>query len=198
MISDQIDDDAERLESILADLNREALGHKQMRDEYHDKATVLVDKRSKLMAKARSLSAEANVYKERRDEANLTARECRGKRDQWNERVQRMKASGGLGDIGEARAQAESWHQKAVKASESSDTAHEKMHQLYEEADRLREEAKTCQEQISDLRRAADIEHTKYIETIRKIDRVKNELPDRRRLAGMFGKSLATMVRTLA
>lgn len=168
------------LEEIVAELSKEARKHKQMRDEYQEKAEVLVDKRNNLQAKARSLSSEANVWKERRDESNITARECRGKRDQWNERVARMRASGGLGDIGEARSQADNWHQKAEKASRSSNAAHEKMHQLFEEADKLRAEATACQEQIAVLRKAADAEHTRYIETIRRIDRVKNDLPDLR------------------
>ncbi len=198
MTSDGIEEDAERLDAIVADLNREAANHRRLRDEYQEKAGILADKRDKLQKRARSLSAEANVYKERRDESNLTARECRGKRDQWNERVQRMRASGGLGDIDEARAQANSWHQKAEKASKSSDAAHKKMHQLFDEADRLRDEARTCQEQIADLRRAADIEHTRYIETVRRIDRVRNELPDRRRLICMPGNSLSTADLALA
>ena len=74
--------------------------------------------------------------------------------------------------------QANQWHQKAEKASRTSDTAHEKMHQLYEEADRLRAEAQVCHQQYLDCKKAADIEHTKYIEAVRRIDTVKNSLPE--------------------
>ena len=170
MISEQIDEDARRLDDILADLNKEILNRRKARDEFHEKAALLADKRDKLQKKARTLSAEAAVY--------ITARECRAKRDEWNDRVARMRASGGLGDIGEAKMQANQWHQKAEKASRTSDTAHEKMHQLYEEADRLRAEAQICHQQYLDCKKAADIEHTKYIEAVRRIDTVKNSLPE--------------------
>lgn len=95
MISEQIEEDARRLDDILADLNKEVLNRRKARDEFHEKAAVLADKRDKLQKKARTLSAEAAVYKERRDDANITARECRAKRDEWNDRVARMRASGG-------------------------------------------------------------------------------------------------------
>ena len=52
------------------------------------------------------------------------------------------------------------------------------MHQLYEEADRLRAEAQTCHQQYLDCKKAADIEHTRYIEAVRRIDKVKNSLPE--------------------
>ena len=178
MISEQIEEDARRLDDILADLNKEVLNRRKARDEFHEKAAVLADKRDKLQKKARTLSAEAAVYKERRDDANITARECGAQRDEWTDRVARMRASGGLGDIGEAKMQANQWHQKAEKASRTSDTAHEKMHQLYEEADRLRAEAQVCHQQYLDCKKAADIEHTKYIEAVRRIDTVKNSLPE--------------------
>ncbi len=178
MISEQIEEDARRLDDILADLNKEVLNRRKARDEFHEKAAVLADKRDKLQKKARTLSAEAAVYKERRDDANITARECRAKRDEWNDRVARMRASGGLGDIGEAKMQANQWHQKGEKGSRTSDTAREKMDQLYEEADRLRAEAQVCHQQYLDCKKAADIEHTKYIEAVRRIDTVKNSLPE--------------------
>ncbi len=179
MISEQIEEDARRLDEITAELNREAQNHKKERDAYHESARVLADKRDALQRKARSLSSEAAVYKERRDDAILTAKECRAKRDEWNDRVARMRASGGLGDIGEAKTQANQWHQKAEKASNSSDAAHEKMHQLYSEADRLREEAQRCHQQYLDCKKAADLEHAKYIEAVRKIERIRDNLPDR-------------------
>lgn len=179
MISEQIEEDARRLDEIIADLNRQAADHKRARDEFQEKAAVLADKRDRLQKRARSLASEAALYKERRDEANITARECRAKRDEWNDRVARMRASGGLGDVGEAKMQSNQWHQKAEKASRSSDAAHEKMHQLYEEADRLRAEAQVCHQQSLDCRKAADVEHTRYIEAVRRIERVRNDLPER-------------------
>ena len=156
MIAEQIEEDARRLDEIIAEYNREANRAKQSRDEFHRRASELADRRDKLQKKAKSLSAEAAVYKARRDDANLTAKECRARRDEWNDRGARMRASGGLGDIGECKSQANSWHQKAVKASEDANTAHEKMHQLYDEADRLRAEAQKCHEQYLDCKRGAE------------------------------------------
>ena len=122
MIAEQIEEDARRLDEIIAGYNREANRAKQSRDEFHRRASELADRRDKLQKKAKSLSAEAAVYKARRDDANLTAKECRARRDEWNDRGARMRASGGLGDIGECKSQANSWHQKAVKASEDANT----------------------------------------------------------------------------
>ncbi len=178
MIAEQIEEDARRLDDILAELNKEISNHKKARDDFHDKASILADKRDLLQKRAKKLSAEAAIHKQYRDEANLTAKECRRMRDEWNDRVARMRASGGLGDIGEGKSQANSWHQKALKASEESDKSHEKMHQLYEEADKLRAEAQICHEQFLDCKKAADIEHTRYIEAVRRIERIRDNLPE--------------------
>ncbi len=178
MIAEQIEEEARRLDDILAELNREANNHKKARDDYHDKASVLADKRDALQKRAKKISNEAVVYKQYRDEANLSAKEYRARRDEWNDRVARMRSSGGLGDIGEGKSQANSWHQKMVKAVEEGNTAHEKMHQLYADADKLRAEAQVCHEQFIDLKKAADVEHTRYIEVIRKIERIRDNLPE--------------------
>ncbi len=178
MIAEQIEEDARRLDEILSELNKEAANHKRARDDFHEKAAVLADKRDALQKRAKKFSSEAAVQKQYRDEANLSANEYRRKRDEWNDRVARMRASGGLGDIGEGKSQANSWHQKAVKASEQSNLAHEKMHQLYQEADKLRAEAQICHEQFVDCKKAADVEHNRYIETIRKIEKIRDNLPE--------------------
>lgn len=52
------------------------------------------------------------------------------------------------------------------------------MHSLMDEADRLRAQAQECHEQIAVLRKAADAEHEKYIAAVRKIEKVRDELPD--------------------
>ncbi len=137
-----------------------------------------MDKRDKLQAQARKLSAQAAVFKQQRDECNMCAREAKQKRDEWNDRAARMRAAGGLGDIGEARSQASNWHQKVVKNSQDGQAAHDKMHSLMDEADKLRAQAQECHEQIAILRKAADAEHEKYIAAVRKIEKVRDELPD--------------------
>ena len=139
MISEMIEEDARRLDEIIADLNREANKHRTARDDYNRQAQVLADKRDKLQAQARRLSSQAAVYKQQRDECNICARENKQKRDEWNDRAARMRAAGGLGDIGEAKSQAQSYHQKVVKYSQDGQALHDKMHSLMEQADRLRQ-----------------------------------------------------------
>ena len=177
-ISDDIESEARTLDDMVSELNREAMKYRENRDRFHQQASVLADKRNHLQDKARKLVSEANLVKQRRDDFNLSAREAKEKREEWNDKVMIMKQRGGLGDRGEAKAQAQNYHQKVVKYSASGQAAHEKMMQLREEADRLREEAQVCHDQYLTCKRAADAEHEKYIRTIRKIDRVRNELPD--------------------
>ncbi len=178
MISDDIEADARTLEEMVAELNKEANKHKASRDKYHQQASVLADKRNALQDKARRLSAQANVVKQQRDDYNLSAKEAKEKREEWNDKVAMMRERGGLGDIGEAKAQSQSYHQKVVKFSADGQLAHEKMKQLWDEADRLRAEAQTCHEQFLTCKKAADSEHEKYIAVIRKIEKVRDNLPD--------------------
>ena len=102
MISEMIEEDARRLDEILAELNKEIFRHKNARDDYNRQAQVLAEKRDRLQAQARKLSSQAAVYRQQRDECNISARESKQKRDEWNDRAARMKAAGGLGDIGES------------------------------------------------------------------------------------------------
>ena len=89
-----------------------------------------------------------------------------------------MRAAGGLGDIGEAKSQAQSYHQKVVKYSQDGQALHEKMHTLMDQAEKLRQEAQVCHEQCQTCRRAANSEHEKYIAAVRKIERVRDNLPE--------------------
>ena len=178
MIAEMIEDDVRRLDEIVAELNREALKHRNARDDYNRQANVLAEKRDKLQAQAGKLSSQASVYKQQRDECNISVREAKQKRDEWNDRAARMRAAGGLGDIGEAKSQAQNWHQKVVKYSQDGQALHEKMHTLMDEAGKLREEAQVCHEQCQTCRRAANSEHEKYIAAVRKIERVRDNLPE--------------------
>ena len=178
MISEMIEADARTLDEMVAELNREAAKHRSERDMYNQKAQVLADKRNALQDKARKLVAEANLVKQRRDDFNLSAREAKEKREEWNDKVAMMRERGGLGDIGEAKAQSQNDHQKVVKYSNSGQLAHEKMLRLREEADALREEAQVCHGQFLDCKKAADLEHDRYIQAIRRIERLRDELPE--------------------
>ena len=177
-ISDSIEQDLRSLDEILKELNKEAAGHKAERDRYHQQADILAEKRDKLQEKARRLSSEGRALKAQRDDYNLTASEARQKRDEWNDKAQMMRARGGLGDINGAKQMADTFHQKMVKANTSGQLAHEKMHQLFEDADKLRAEAQVCHEQFLDCKKAADAEHEKYIQVVKRINHVKDNLPD--------------------
>lgn len=177
-ISDEIAQEASRLDDILLALNKEALNHRNARDKFHQQADVLAEKRNELQAKARRLTTEARTLKDRRDDCNLSAKEAKAKRDEWNDRAKMMKERGGLGDIGEARTQAQTYHDKMVKLNSDGQLAHQKMHALYEEADALRAQADDYHQKYLDCKKAADFEHEKYIAAVRKIEQARNELPD--------------------
>lgn len=170
--------DGRTLDEIVAGYNREAARAKRARDEYRARADDLAARRDSLQRQARSAAAEAGIQRQHRDEHNLTAKECRAQRDEWRDREARMRASGGLGDVGEARSQAKTWQYRAQKASDSADAAHRRMKELYERADELRAEADKCHRECLDCRKAADIEHENYIKAVRSIQRVRDELPD--------------------
>lgn len=177
-ISDSIEQDLRTLDEILKELNKEAANHKAERDKYHQQADILAEKRDKLQEKARRLSSEARALKAQRDDYNLSAQENKQKRDEWNDKVKMMKARGGLGDISGAKQMAETYHQKMVKCNTSGQAIHEKMHLLFDEADKLRQEAQVCHDQYLDCKRAADAEHEKYIQAVKRINSVKDNLPD--------------------
>ena len=177
-ISDSIEQDLRSLDEILKELNKEAANHKAERDRFHQQADILAEKRDKLQAKVRKLSDEARALKAQRDDYNLTASEMRQKRDEWNDKAKTMRERGGLGDINGAKQMADTYHQKMVKANTSGQLVHEKMHQLFDEADKLRQEAQVCHEQYLDCKKAADLEHEKYIQVVKRINNVKDNLPD--------------------
>jgi len=177
-ISDSIEQDMRTLDEILRELNKEASKHKEERDRFHQQADVLAEKRDKLQDKAKRLSSEARALKAQRDDYNLTASEARQKRDEWNDKAKMMRQRGGLGDINGAKQMADTYHQKMVKANTSGQAIHEKMHILFEEADKLRDDAQVCHEQYLDCKRAADAEHEKYIQAVKRINSVKDNLPD--------------------
>ncbi|MBR1452071.1 MAG: hypothetical protein IJ592_01055 [Candidatus Methanomethylophilaceae archaeon] len=177
-ISDAIEQDLRSLDEILKELNKEAAKHKAERDRYHQQADVLAEKRDKLQEKAKRLSSEARSLKAQRDDYNLTASEMRQKRDEWNDKARTMRERGGLGDISGAKQMADTYHQKMVKANDSGQLIHEKMHQLFEDADKLRAEAQVCHEQYLDCKKAADAEHEKFIQVVKRINNVKDNLPD--------------------
>ena len=52
------------------------------------------------------------------------------------------------------------------------------MLQLRSDADKLREEAQTYHEKYLDCKKAADLEHEKYIQVIRRMEKVRDNLPD--------------------
>ena len=88
-----------------------------------------------------------------------------------------MRARGG-GDIDGARAEAEEHHKKVVKMSAAGQANHEKMCQLMDDASKLRDEAQVCHEQFLACREAADSEHARFVEVLKKIEVLRDNLPD--------------------
>ncbi len=178
LISDMIEEDMRSLGEMTAELNREASKHREARDKYRQQASVLAEKRNKLQQRARELSEQARAYREKRDECNAAAREAKQKREECNDRAAQIRARGGNGDIDGARAEAEEHHKRVVKMSATGQANHEKMCQLLDEASALRDQAQVCHEQFLACKAAADSEHARFVEVLKRIENLKNELPD--------------------
>lgn len=177
-VSDQIEADSRTLDEMIAELNREALKHRNARDNYQQQARVLAEKRDSLHDKARKVVVELQLMRQRRDDFNNSAREAKEKREEWNDKFILMRERRNMEEADMAKDEANKYHQKVMKNSHNGQIAHEKMMQLSKEADTIRAEAESYHEKFLDCRKAADLEHVRYIETIQKIEELKDNLPD--------------------
>lgn len=74
-----------------------------------------------------------------------------------------------VGQLREARANAEIYHHEVSEYAEKAQAAHDKMISFYEQADSLRKEADAAQAKFVECKQAADEEHKKHIEQIKSV-----------------------------
>ena len=164
-------------DELLAELNKEAANHKRDRDNFQNQAKVWADKRDKCNALARSKASQAAIFKEQRDEYNREVKVAKEQRDKWNNTVTDYRERG-LGNSSEAKNQANCYHQQIVQNSANGQAAHERMSQLYSEADELHQQSDDAHKKFLICTKAGDIEHQNYIVVIKKIQKLRDGLPD--------------------
>ena len=82
---------------------------------------------------------------------------------------QNDEIKGLVGQLREAKAQAETYHRQVSEYAEQAQAAHDRMIGYYEQADKLRKEADAAQAKFIECKQAADEEHKKHIEQIKSV-----------------------------
>ena len=80
-----------------------------------------------------------------------------------------------VGQLREAKAQAEGYHRQVSEYAEQAQAAHDKMIGFYEQADKLRKEADAAQTKFVECKQAADEEHKKHIEQIKSVHQMDRD-----------------------
>ncbi len=80
-----------------------------------------------------------------------------------------------VGQLREAKAQAEGFHRQVSEYAEQAQAAHDKMIGFYEQADKLRKEADSAQAKFVECKQAADEEHKKHIEQIKSVHQMDRD-----------------------
>ena len=168
--------DARTYDEILADLNKVANRHRKERDALNENSKVWANKRDRINAQMHEKTAQAAVFKEKRDSCNAAARDARGERDRWNDAAVNARNDGW--DPYDARSRADACHVQVTKCSADGQAYHEKIHQLYDEADILREQSEDAHKKYLICRHASDFEHEEYLKAMQKIHDFKNGLPE--------------------
>jgi uncharacterized coiled-coil DUF342 family protein len=88
---------------------------------------------------------------------------------------QNDEVKGLVGQLREAKAQAEIYHRQVSEYAEKAQASHDKMIGFYEQADKLRKEADAAQAKFIECKQAADEEHKKHIEQIKSVHQMDRD-----------------------
>ncbi len=97
---------------------------------------------------------------------------------------QNDEVKGLVGQLREAKAQAETYHRQVSEYAEKAQAAHDKMIGFYEQADKLRKEADAAQAKFIECKQAADEEHKKHIEQIKTVHQMDRDTAGKNRDKG--------------
>ena len=137
-------DEAERIRSLERDVENK----KEERDSLNESANGWRIERESLNAEVKKTIAEANEYREERDEYNWKVKDAKER-----------------GDYSEVRANAE-----------LAQAAHDMMKSLYDRADSLRKDADDAHNNFIECKEDADIAHKEFLELIQIAKESKKEV----------------------
>jgi len=177
MDRESVSDNVCILDLMCKDKYGDANNHKKARDEFSAQSKMWIIRRNNYGAMARENVAKATEAKRERDFFNQKVREAKEKRDECHRKAAELKETGKEG-FSELREEGNKYHEEVAENSVKGQAAHEKMITSYEEADVARKLSDAAQKKFTDCRIAADVEHNAYIEKLREIDNLKDNLPE--------------------
>lgn len=182
-------DEAGKCREERDSLNQKVRETKELRDEWNQKVTALkeqlapyrnekndeknevpVKQLKKQLQDLEYIQQTKSLGKDKENEIvkqiSVLARQIeeREKTFEQNDEIKEL-----VGQLREAKAQAETFHHQVSEYAEKAQAAHDKMIGFYEQADRLRKEADAAQAKFIECKQAADEEHKKHIEQIKSV-----------------------------
>ena len=182
-------DEAGKCREERDQLNQKVRETKELRDEWNQKVTALKEQLAPYRTEKTDEKNEVPVKqlkKQLQDLEYIQQTKSLGK-DKENEIVKQISVlarqieereksyeqndeiKGLVGQLREAKAQAETYHHQVSEYAEKAQAAHDKMIGFYEQADRLRKEADAAQAKFIECKQAADEEHRLHIEQIKSL-----------------------------
>ena len=182
-------DEAGKCREERDQLNQKVRETKELRDEWNQKVTALKEQLAPYRTEKTDEKNEVPVKqlkKQLQDLEYIQQTKSLGK-DKENEIVKQISVlarqieereksyeqndeiKGLVGQLREAKAQAETYHHQVSEYAEKAQAAHDKMIGFYEQADRLRKEADAAQAKFVECKQAADEEHRLHIEQIKSL-----------------------------
>ncbi len=182
-------DEAGKCREERDQLNQKVRETKELRDEWNQKVTALKEQLAPFRTEKTDEKNEVPVKqlkKQLQDLEYIQQTKSLGK-DKENEIVKQISVlarqieereksyeqndeiKGLVGQLREAKAQAETYHHQVSEYAEKAQAAHDKMIGFYEQADRLRKEADAAQAKFIECKQAADEEHRLHIEQIKSL-----------------------------
>ncbi len=107
------------------------------------------------------------MSKQKEEAAVRQIDELEGKIKEYEAAAPASKEAGKLEkELREVRKGADARHKELLKNSETGETAHEQMHEIYKKVDARREKAKKAEEEFLEVKKEVDESHNRFIETL--------------------------------
>lgn len=169
--------DVSVLDLMCKERYAEANNHKRLRDQYSQDAKNWAAKRDLYRERSKQEYAQAPALKERRDGLNAKVKEMKAERDGWNAKAAALKGTRGP-EYDEARAKADECHKLMTEYNEKGQAAHSEYVSIMEQSRTDRALADAAHAKFVECRKAADEEHRLYVESIRSVEELRDNLPD--------------------
>lgn len=177
MDRESVSDNVRILDIMCKERYSDANNHKKSRDDFSAQSKMWTIRRNNYSTTARENVAKATEAKKERDLFNQKVRDSKEKRDECHRKAAELRETGREG-YRELREEGNRYHEEVTENSAKGQAAHERMMKFYEEADVARKLSDAAQKKSMDCRIAADAEHRMYIEKLKEVDDLKNNLPE--------------------